>query len=55
MVVASPESESSEGKLQAVKRHEAALRASIRLFRRNMETGIPLPDGLTQENASTQN
>jgi hypothetical protein len=41
----------AEEKLRSVKQHEAALRASIRLFKKNLEQRVPLPDGLT----STQN
>jgi asparagine synthetase A len=37
----------AEKKLQLLKQHEAALRASIRLFKKNLEQHVPLPDGLT--------
>jgi asparagine synthetase A len=37
----------AEKKLQSLKQHEAALRAAIRLFKKNLEQRVPLPDGLT--------
>jgi hypothetical protein len=41
----------TEAKLRSVKQHEAALKASIRLFHKKLAAGEPLPEGLV---SSTQ-